>query len=56
MKEYSKAIKFFWNYFKKFKISLLVITLTIIIATYLQVKVPVFIGYALTQLAEWVTA
>ena len=56
MKEYSKAIKFFWNYFKKFKISLLVITLTIIIATYLQVKVPVFIGDALTQLAEWVTA
>ncbi|WP_394205383.1 ABC transporter ATP-binding protein [Lactococcus chungangensis] len=56
MKEYSKAIKFFWNYFKKFKISLLIITLTIIIATYLQVKVPVFIGDALTQLGEWVTA
>ncbi|CCK19628.1 ABC transporter ATP-binding protein [Pseudolactococcus laudensis] len=56
MKEYSKAIKFFWNYFKKFKVSFFIITLTIIIATYLQVKVPVFIGDALTQLGEWVTA
>ena len=55
MGEYRKAIKFFWNYFKKFKLSLLLIAVTVIIATYLQVKAPVYIGNALTELVQWVT-
>src|SRR5574341_2664087 len=55
MGEYRKAIKFFWTYFKKFKLSLLLIAVTVIIATYLQVKAPVYIGNAFTELVQWVT-
>ncbi|MCJ1969498.1 ABC transporter ATP-binding protein [Lactococcus carnosus] len=55
MGEYRKAIKFFWNYFKNFKLSLLLIAVTVIVATYLQVKAPVYIGNALTELVQWVT-
>ncbi|OFI46398.1 multidrug ABC transporter permease [Floricoccus penangensis] len=53
MGEYRKAIKFFWQYFKKFKLSFIVIILAIIASTYLQVKAPVFLGQALTSLGEW---
>lgn len=53
MQEYRKAFKFFWHYFKKFKVSFFIIAVAIVTATYLQVKVPVFIGEALTQLGEW---
>ncbi|GFH40962.1 ABC transporter ATP-binding protein [Lactococcus insecticola] len=53
MGEYQKAIKFFWNYFKKFKLSFLIIAIAVIAATYLQVKAPVFLGDALTKLGEW---
>lgn len=56
MGEYGKAIKFFWSYFKKYKLSFVVITIAVIGSTYLQVKAPVFIGDALAKLVEWVTA
>ena len=48
-----KTIRFFWFYFKKYKLSFTVIALMIILATYLQVKAPVYLGQALTELAEW---
>lgn len=56
MQEYRKAVRFFWFYFKKFKVSFFIIAVAIVSATYLQVKVPVFIGEALTQLGEWLGA
>lgn len=48
-----KTLRFFWFYFKKYKLSFTVIALMIILATYLQVKAPVYLGQALTELAEW---
>ena len=56
MGEYGKAIKFFWSYFKKYKLSFVIITIAVVGSTYLQVKAPVLIGESLTKLVEWVTA
>ncbi|WEV45463.1 ABC transporter ATP-binding protein [Streptococcaceae bacterium ESL0687] len=53
MGEYKQAAKFFYQYFRKYKLSFFIIFLAIITATYLQVKAPVFLGDALTSLGEW---
>lgn len=37
-----KTLRFFWFYFKRYKLSFVVIFLAIALATYLQVKAPVF--------------
>ena len=47
-----KTLRFFWFYFKRYKISFFFIGLAIILATYLQVKAPVFLGEALTELGK----
>ncbi|CAM4136402.1 ABC transporter ATP-binding protein [Streptococcus penaeicida] len=47
-----KTARFFWFYFKRYKISFFFIGLAIILATYLQVKAPVFLGEALTELGK----
>ncbi|HEL0589799.1 TPA: ABC transporter ATP-binding protein [Streptococcus equi subsp. zooepidemicus] len=49
-----KTLRFFWFYFKRYKLSFVVIFLAIVLATYLQVKAPVFLGDSLTELGEWV--
>ncbi|HEL0641140.1 TPA: ABC transporter ATP-binding protein [Streptococcus equi subsp. zooepidemicus] len=49
-----KTLRFFWFYFKRYKLSFVVIFLAIILATYLQVKAPVFLGDSLAELGEWV--
>lgn len=48
-----KTVQFFWFYFKKYKLSFLLIAAMIILATYLQVKAPIYLGQALTELTEW---
>ncbi|HEL0587809.1 TPA: ABC transporter ATP-binding protein [Streptococcus equi subsp. zooepidemicus] len=49
-----KTLRFFWFYFKRYKLSFVVIFLAIALATYLQVKAPVFLGDSLAELGEWV--
>ncbi len=46
-----KTLRFFWFYFKRYKLSFAVIFLAIV-ATYLQVKTPVFLGNAITEMGK----
>lgn len=45
-----KTARFFWTYFKQFKLSFTVIFLTILLSTVMQVLAPVFMGQAVAQL------
>lgn len=51
-----KTFEFFWNYFKVYKISFVVVIAMIIIATVAQALFPVFAGQTVTELANLVTA
>ena len=51
-----KTFEFFWNYFKVYKISFVVVITMIIIATVAQALFPVFSGQAVTELANLVLA
>lgn len=51
-----KTFEFFWNYFKVYKISLVVVIAMIIIATIAQALFPVFAGQTVTELANLVIA
>lgn len=51
-----KTFKFFWNYFKVYKISFVVVIAMIIIATIAQALFPVFAGQTVTELANLVIA
>lgn len=54
MTDLIRASKFFFHYLKRYKLSFLFIFVTIVIATYLQVKAPQFIGEAIQELANYV--
>jgi ATP-binding cassette subfamily B multidrug efflux pump len=54
MNDTARAIKFFYLYFKKYKLQFLAIAILIFIATYLQVKAPVIMGDAITHLSTYV--
>lgn len=56
MTDLVRASKFFFHYLKRYKISFFFIFVTIIIATYLQVKAPQFVGEAIQELANYVGA
>lgn len=47
-----KTFEFFWNYFKVYKISFVVVIAMIIIATVAQALFPVFAGQTVTELAN----
>lgn len=47
-----KTARFFWFYFKKYKVSFVIVTFAIIVATYLQVKTPVLIGESLAEIGN----
>ncbi|WP_024418239.1 ABC transporter ATP-binding protein [Streptococcus suis] len=47
-----KTLRFFWFYFKRYKLSFAVIFLAIVAATYLQVKTPVFLGNAIAEIGK----
>ena len=51
-----KTFEFFWNYFKVYKISFVVVIAMIIIATIAQSLFPVFAGQTVTELANLVIA
>ena len=51
-----KTFRFFWNYFKVYKISFIVVIAMIIIATVAQALFPVFAGQTVTELANLVIA
>lgn len=54
MNDTTRALKFFYLYFKKYKFQFLLIAIFIIAATYLQVKAPVIMGDAITHLSTFV--
>ncbi|MEY8445709.1 ABC transporter ATP-binding protein [Enterococcus ratti] len=56
MTDLFKASKFFYHYLKRYKVSFFFIFLTVIVATYLQVKAPQYIGEAFQELADYVSA
>ncbi|HEM6325243.1 TPA: ABC transporter ATP-binding protein [Streptococcus suis] len=47
-----KTLRFFWFYFKRYKLSFAVIFLAIVTATYLQVQTPVFLGNAIAEMGK----
>ena len=51
-----KTFEFFWNYFKVYKISFIVVVAMIITATIAQALFPVFAGQTVTELANLVIA
>lgn len=51
-----KTFEFFWNYFKVYKISFIVVIAMIIISTVAQALFPVFAGQTVTELANLVIA
>ncbi|MBM7635512.1 ABC transporter ATP-binding protein [Streptococcus saliviloxodontae] len=46
-----KTLRFFWFYFKKYRLSMTIILTSIIVSTLLQVIAPVFMGQAIANLA-----
>ncbi|MCU9533380.1 ABC transporter ATP-binding protein [Streptococcus sp. CSL10205-OR2] len=48
-----KTARFFWYYFKKYRLSFLLIFLAIVVSTYLRVQAPIFLGQSLTELGQW---
>ena len=51
-----KTVRFFWNYFKVYKLSFVIVILMVAIATIAQALFPVFSGQAVTELANLVLA
>ncbi len=51
-----KTVQFFWNYFKVYKLSFVVVILMIVLATLAQALFPVFAGQTVTELANLVIA
>lgn len=47
-----KTLRFFWFYFKRYKVSFVFIFLAIVVATYLQVKSPVLLGDAIAEMGK----
>lgn len=54
MAEINKSLKFFYHYMKRYKLGFFVTILAIIASTYFQVKAPVYMGKAITALADYV--
>ncbi|MDO1604645.1 ABC transporter ATP-binding protein [Lactobacillus sp. YT155] len=53
MHEFRDSMKFFYRYLKQYKLSFLVALVMTVIAVYLQVQAPVFIGDALNKLVSY---
>ena len=47
-----RTIAFFWQYFKRYKLSFVVVLLMMITATVFQVLFPVYVGQAVQHLVE----
>lgn len=55
MREFNRAMEFFFHYLKRYKPSFAIILVMTVIATYLQVKAPEYIGDALNELVKYAT-
>lgn len=53
MASFGRAIKFFAGYFKHYKLGMLVIAIFTIVATYFQVKAPVYMGRSIQEIANY---
>lgn len=53
MKQVTESIRFFGRYFRRFKLPLTILFIFTILATYFQVKISVYIGKAITDLADF---
>ena len=51
-----KTVKFFWHYFRRYKLSFVIVIAMIILATFLQVMAPIYMGQAITKITEMVQA
>ena len=51
-----KTFEFFWNYFKVYKISFIIVFTMIVVATIAQALFPVFAGQTVTEIANLVVA
>lgn len=49
-----QTMRFFWTYFKRYKISFLIIFLAIILSTVMQVFAPIYMGNAITEMTRFV--
>lgn len=49
-----QTMRFFWIYFKRYKISFLIIFLAIILSTVMQVFAPIYMGNAITEMTRFV--
>ncbi|MGM0219567.1 ABC transporter ATP-binding protein [Enterococcus sp. AZ126] len=56
MTDLIRASKFFFHYLKRYKLTFFFIFVTIVMATYFQVKAPQFVGEAIQELANYVGA
>lgn len=54
MQEFKKGIAFFVRYLKRYKLGLSFVLALTIVSTYLQVQAPIFMGRAITDLANYV--
>lgn len=51
-----RTMKFFWQYFKHYKLSFVIVILMILLSTVLQVLFPIYVGQAVQNLVELGTA
>ena len=51
-----QTVKFFWHYFRRYKLSFMIVIAMIILATFLQVVAPIYMGQAITKITEMVQA
>ncbi|MCM0599657.1 ABC transporter ATP-binding protein [Periweissella fabalis] len=54
MQEFKQGTKFFAHYLKQYKLGMAFVFVLTILSTYLQVKAPIFMGNAITDLAKYV--
>lgn len=54
MQEFKQGTKFFVQYLKQYKLGIAFVFVLTIVSTYLQVKAPIFMGNAITDLAKYV--
>lgn len=51
-----KTVQFFWHYFRRYKLSFVMVLAMIILATFLQVVAPIYMGEAVTQITQMAQA
>ena len=47
-----RTMQFFWQYFKKYKLSFIIVILMMVVSTVLQVLFPIYVGQAVQHLVE----